>query len=166
MMNLFKKLLNKSNSLDIKNNEIITPLAGKIVNLETVSDPLFAQQIMGKTIAIKTNKISDIVNAPITGNIKALYPTGHAFGIESDSGLEVLVHIGIDTVNAKGKGFKILEHNQGERVKAGTPMVKVDFGKLSKTYDMLVFVVITKNIASKVEFKSLTEVEDNQIISI
>ncbi len=45
-------------------------------------------------------------------------------------------------------------------------MVKVDFGKLSKTYDMLVFVVITKNIASKVEFKSLTEVENNQIISI
>lgn len=166
MMNIFKKLLNKSNDLDINDNEIISPLAGKIINLKTVSDPLFAQQIMGKTIAIKSDKDTDIVNAPVTGKIKVFYPTGHAFGIENDFGLEVLVHIGINTVNTKGVGFELLGHGQGERIKAGTSLVKVDFKKISKSYDTTVFVVITKNITSEVEFKSLNEVETNQIISI
>ena len=72
-----------------------------------------------------------------------MFPTGHAFGVTMKNGVELLVHIGIDTVNAKGDGFRVLGVKQDDTVRAGDPIVEVDLKKLSKKYDMPVMLIIT-----------------------
>lgn len=115
-MGLFDKLKSlvsedKSSSGSI---EIIAPLSGEIVNIEDVPDVVFAEKIVGDGIAIKPagNKIV----APVDGTIGKIFETNHAFSIESDDGIELFVHFGIDTVELKGEGFKRIAE-EGQAVK-------------------------------------------------
>lgn len=91
----------------IQDNTVYSPITGKTVALDKVSDPVFASGMMGEGIAIAPNETTDKVNiyAPQTGKLTVVADTGHAYGLTTDSGIEILIHIGIDTVSLKGKGF-------------------------------------------------------------
>ena len=86
------------------NHSIAAVTTGQLIPLSEVKDPVFSQRMMGDGIAIIPD--GDYIVAPCDGVIKMMYPTLHAFGIENNDGLEILVHIGIDTINLKGEGFK------------------------------------------------------------
>ena len=103
--------------------EVMSPLAGRLVALSDVPDPVFGKGIMGPGIAIEPS--GDTAYAPGAGVVVAAQPTGHAFGLLLDSGLEVLIHVGLDTVKLKGEGFDV-HVAQGDRVTAGAPLVTFD----------------------------------------
>jgi PTS system beta-glucosides-specific IIC component len=107
--------------------EITSPCAGTIVPLSQVADPVFASEAMGPGVAVEPS--DGTIVAPCGGTVIVAMKTGHAFGIRTDSGVEVLVHIGIDTVTMKGEGF----HNalaKGSRVAAGEPLVVADLAAI------------------------------------
>lgn len=121
--------------------EVFTaPATGKTVLLKDVADETFAQKLLGDGFAID---ITDgTIKAPFSGTIAVAYPTGHAFGIQSPDGREVLIHIGIDTVALEGQGFEIHAH-QGDNVKQGDILVKADIQKIRQlgksTTTMIIF---------------------------
>lgn len=98
------------------NHSIAAVTTGQLIPLSEVKDQVFSQRMMGDGIAIIPD--GDCIVAPCDGVIKMIYPTLHAFGIENNDGLEILVHIGIDTINLKGQGFKKYV-KEGQRVSLG-----------------------------------------------
>ena len=95
---------------------IIAPLTGEIVALEKVPDPVFAEKIVGDGIAILPD--NGKIYSPINGTLVSVAATKHAFGFQSDDGLEMLIHFGLETVGLNGEGFTV-HKNEGERVKVG-----------------------------------------------
>lgn len=132
--------------LDVDDDFIGAPLDSTLKDAATLPDPMFAQKMLGESTALTTEERKATVCAPANGNLTVVYPTGHAFGVRMKDGTSLLVHIGIDTVNAKGDGFKLLK-KQGEDVRCGEPVVEVDFAKLKKQYDMSVILILTENPA-------------------
>lgn len=102
-MGLFDKLKQFVSDDDQNYIEVLAPITGEIVKIEDVPDVVFAEKIVGDGVAIKP-KGSKIV-APLSGKIGKIFETNHAFAIESDEGIELFVHFGIDTVELKGEGF-------------------------------------------------------------
>ncbi|TFB93806.1 MULTISPECIES: glucose PTS transporter subunit IIA [unclassified Cryobacterium] len=100
-----------------------SPVAGIVVPLAEVPDPVFSKGIVGPGVGIDPTE--DTVYAPAAGKVLVAQPTGHAFGLLLDSGVELLIHVGIDTVNLAGKGFDV-KVAAGDRVEAGTPLVVFD----------------------------------------
>ena len=93
-----------------------SPIVGEVVALNEVNDPVFSSGVMGQGIAVKPSK--GIVYAPADAEIAIAFPTGHAYGLKTDNGAEILIHVGIDTVSMNGEGFEA-KVSQGDRVKAG-----------------------------------------------
>ncbi|WOF23585.1 beta-glucoside-specific PTS transporter subunit IIABC [Microbacterium betulae] len=124
-----------------------SPVTGEAVALSTVPDRVFAEGIMGDGVAVRP--ASDEIVAPVSGEIVALFPTHHAFGIRSDAGVELLVHVGIDTVALEGRGFEA-HVAQGDRVAAGDRILTVDFDQVALTHDTSVVVVVTEGPADAV----------------
>ncbi|WP_031543301.1 PTS sugar transporter subunit IIA [Mesoplasma photuris] len=111
-----------------KGIEIYAPVDGTLIPLSSVEDEVFAEKMMGDGFAFEP-KNGDFVS-PIEGKLVTVFPTGHAYGIQHKSGLEVLIHIGLDTVTLEGKGFKAAV-TQGQDVKVGDELVKVDIKKVA-----------------------------------
>ena len=157
-MGLFDKFLKKEEAVvlpeltGITDEDIVAIADGEIIDVKTVSDPMFAEEMMGKTIAYKYAADKVVLCSPCNGTLSVLFPTGHAYGLTMNNGVEILVHCGVDTVNTKGDGFKLLGKKQGDAVKAGDPIVEVDIKKLSKTYDMSTMVIITNPNGREYEF--------------
>lgn len=103
------------------------PVEGTVVALADVPDPMFAQGTMGPGVAI--DPTGDTIVAPADATVASIFPTGHAIGLALDDGTELLIHIGIDTVNLKGDGFQTLV-TAGEKVSAGTPLIRFDAAKI------------------------------------
>ncbi|MCB6584569.1 PTS system trehalose-specific EIIBC component [Streptococcus gordonii] len=103
--------------------EIASPLSGQVKELSQATDPVFAQGVMGQGVLIEPSQ-GDLL-APVDGVVSVLFPTKHAVGIVSDQGVEMLMHIGMDTVNLEGKGFTA-HVNQGDRVKVGDNLISFD----------------------------------------
>ena len=102
---------------------ILAPLDGDVVELEAVPDEVFAQKMAGDGVAI--NPTGGIAVAPIAGDLVKLFPGGHAFGITTEDGIELIVHIGLDTIELKGEGFENIA-TEGQKVQIGTPIVRFD----------------------------------------
>ncbi|APC12431.1 MULTISPECIES: PTS glucose transporter subunit IIA [Providencia] len=154
-MGLFDKLKSlvsedKSSSGSI---EIIAPLSGEIVNIEDVPDVVFAEKIVGDGIAIKPagNKIV----APVDGTIGKIFETNHAFSIESDDGIELFVHFGIDTVELKGEGFKRIAE-EGQTVKKGDLIIEFDLALLEEKAKSVLTPVVISNMDEIKELNKLT----------
>ncbi|SPZ23751.1 Glucose-specific phosphotransferase enzyme IIA component [Providencia rettgeri] len=154
-MGLFDKLKSlvsedKSSSGSI---EIIAPLSGEIVNIEDVPDVVFAEKIVGDGIAIKPagNKIV----APVDGTIGKIFKTNHAFSIESDDGIELFVHFGIDTVELKGEGFKRIAE-EGQTVKKGDLIIEFDLALLEEKAKSVLTPVVISNMDEIKELNKLT----------
>lgn len=139
-MGLFDRLKKGKNEEPYK---LSAPVSGEAINIKEVRDKVFSSESMGKGVGILAEKGKDYVCAPISGVISALFPTLHAIGITTDNGVEILLHIGIDTVNLNGKGFTTYV-KQGQRVKRGDRLLLVEFEMLKKEgYDMTIMIIVT-----------------------
>lgn len=134
-MSLFDKLF-QGNKI-----EIAAPVNGEIVPITQVNDPTFSKEMVGKGVAIMPT--DGKFYAPADGELISLFPTGHAYCINSVDGAELLVHIGLETVNLKGEYFTI-HAKQGTNVKKGDLIVEVDLeGIKSAGYDIITPVVVS-----------------------
>nr|WP_269205786.1 N-acetylglucosamine-specific PTS transporter subunit IIBC [Proteus hauseri] len=123
--------------------EMIAPFNGEVVALKDVPDEAFSSGVVGDGIAIKPT--SNIVMAPAAGTVVKIFDTNHAFCIETDNGVEIIVHMGIDTVALGGKGFKRLVE-EGTDVKVGQPILELDLEYLNANAKSMISPVIVSNI--------------------
>ncbi len=106
-----------------KDLKLVAPATGKTIDLSKVPDQVFAEKMAGDGVAIDIT--GDIIVAPADGELSLIFKTNHAFAMTLSNGVELLVHVGIDTVSLEGKGFERLI-DPGKQVKAGTPILKID----------------------------------------
>ncbi|HEM3607987.1 TPA: PTS beta-glucoside transporter subunit IIBCA [Streptococcus suis] len=133
---------------------LVSPLSGNVVTLENVNDPVFSSGAMGKGLAVKPSE--GVVYAPADAEVTIAFETGHAYGLKTASGAEILIHIGIDTVSMNGNGFEKLVA-AGDKVKAGTPIAKFDVAKIAETgLDDTTMIIVT-NTADFAEVSPLAE---------
>lgn len=130
-------------------NEVAVPVTGTCIRIEEVPDPVFSGKMMGDGFAVIPE--SDTVVAPMSGEIAMVADTKHAFGMKTKSGVELLVHIGLDTVNLNGEGFTVLI-GPGSKVKAGDPVIRFDrTGMEEKGLNTTTMVVFTAGYEKPVE---------------
>ncbi|WLT00498.1 PTS glucose transporter subunit IIA [Lactobacillus helsingborgensis] len=130
---------------------VTAPISGKLEKIEEVSDPAFAQKMLGDGFAIVPEEDKVTVYAPVSGKIEALPKTKHAIGIQTAQGVEVLIHIGIDTVNLNGKGFEVVV-NQDDEVKQGQKLEVFDKNVITENkLDPTVIVVFTSGYEKEVK---------------
>lgn len=116
-------------------DEFVSPYTGKVIAIEDVDDQVFSSKAMGDGFAVELT--SGTICAPFDGTVVMTYPTGHAIGLRSDSGKEVLLHVGMDTVELGGKGFSVLV-NTDDHIEMGQPLIKVDLETVRKAGKSLV----------------------------
>ena len=129
MVNFFKKLFGKSetNNVEAKEsapkNALVAVADGDLIPLSEVPDPVFAGKMAGEGAAIMIK--GDTVVAPADGELSLVFNTKHAFAMTLENGVELLVHVGLETVSLNGEGFEQLAE-AGQKIKAGTPILKID----------------------------------------
>lgn len=129
----------KDNKENTEPEQMTAPVSGNLIPLREVKDPTFASEVLGKGFAVEPE--DTIVKSPIEGVVKAMFDTGHAIGLQSKNGKEILIHIGIDTVSMNGDGFHTLV-KQGQIVKAGDPLVEINLGKIKEAGKISTVMVI------------------------
>lgn len=128
-------------SLAIKSEILVSPIVGEAVALTSVNDPVFSSEAMGRGIAIKPSE--GTVYAPADGVVTVAYDTGHAYGLKTVNGAEILIHVGIDTVSLDGNGF-VKNVAQGDTVKAGDVLGTFDSAKIAEAnLDDTTMVIVT-----------------------
>ncbi|WP_375055804.1 PTS glucose transporter subunit IIA [Zobellella sp. DQSA1] len=154
-MGLFDKLkrMVSDDTNDTSGIEIFAPLSGEIVAIEDVPDVVFAEKIVGDGIAIKPS--GNKMVAPCDGTIGKIFETNHAFSIESDSGLELFVHFGIDTVELKGEGFTRIAQ-EGQQVKKGDTVIEFDLALLEAKAKSTLTPVVISNMDEVKELSKLS----------
>ncbi|MDO5405744.1 MAG: beta-glucoside-specific PTS transporter subunit IIABC [Eubacteriales bacterium] len=135
---------------EVEENVIDSCLKGRVVKLEEVSDPVFASKALGDGVAVMPEE--GVLYAPVDGTVEAAFPTGHAVGLKTADGLEVLMHIGINTVEMKGTGFHLLTE-QGKTVRKGDRLVEFDIAAIREAgYDPITMVLVTNmNVVAGME---------------
>ena len=124
---------------------VASPLSGHVISLDESGDPVFASRALGEGVAIQPS--DSTVVAPVSGVLSTVAETGHAFGIKTDDGVEVLVHVGIDTVKMNGEGFAVAVKTD-RRVNAGDTLVTVDFDKVKQAgYSTTTLMTVTNTMA-------------------
>lgn len=123
--------------------KLLSPLNGNILPLSEVKDEVFSSGAMGKGLAIEPSE--GVLYAPADSHVALVFPTGHAIGLNTKDGAEILMHIGMDTVNLEGKGFEVLVKKDQE-VKAGDPLVKFDIKTIKKAgYEVTTPIIVTNS---------------------
>ena len=133
---------------------VLTPIRGKVLAQADIPDETFAQGILGPGCGIEPT--GKTVYAPFDGTVNQVASTLHAVGLTSDDGIEVLIHVGMDTVEMNGKGFKALV-KEGDKVKAGTPLLKVDLDAIKAAGHPTATAIIVTNGDDLGELKMLAE---------
>ena len=129
------------NLVSLSEGVIQTPIVGDVVALSNVNDPVFSSGAMGQGIAVKPSQ--DVVYAPADAEVTIVFPTGHAYGLRTANGAEILIHVGIDTVSMNGEGFN-QKVNQGDKVKAGDVLGTFDSAKIAVAgLDNTTMVIVT-----------------------
>lgn len=139
-MGLFQNLFGKKAGITV-----VSPVAGALVNIKGVSDPTFSGEIIGKGVAVIPS--DGKICSPADGTVTTVFPTGHAVAVTTEDGAEILIHIGLDTVNLNGRYFDIAAR-EGQKVKAGDLLVKMDLEQIkSEGYDIITPIVICNSDA-------------------
>ena len=147
----------KEETANVAEVTIVSPLKGKVVPLAEVNDPMFAGEVLGKGAAVLPEE--GRVIAPFDGKVTALFPTNHAVGLTGKDGVEVLIHIGINTVELEGKHYHALVA-QDDEVKAGQPLVEFDMDAIKAAgYDVVTPVVVT----NADQFEEIQTVADGSV---
>ena len=154
-MGLFEKLkrMVSDDTSEASGIDIFAPLSGELVAIEEVPDVVFAEKIVGDGIAIKPS--GNKMVAPCDGTIGKIFETNHAFSIESDSGLELFVHFGIDTVELKGEGFTRIAR-EGQQVKKGDTIIEFDLALLEVKAKSTLTPVVISNMDEVKEVSKLS----------
>ncbi|HFR3425187.1 TPA: sucrose-specific PTS transporter subunit IIBC [Streptococcus suis] len=148
------KTLEEAETGLVAEETLVSPLSGDVVALENVNDPVFSSGAMGKGLAVKPT--DGVVYTPADAEVTIAFETGHAYGLKTASGAEILIHIGIDTVSMNGNGFEKLVA-AGDKVKAGTPLAKFDAAKIAEAgLDDTTMIIVT-NTADFTEVSPLAE---------
>ncbi|WMQ73193.1 MAG: PTS system glucose-specific EIIA component [Sodalis sp.] len=158
-MGLFDKL--KSLISDDKKDtsiEIVAPISGEIVNIEDIPDVVFAEKIVGDGIAIKPS--GNKIVAPVDGTIGKIFETNHAFSVESDNGIQLFVHFGIDAAGLKGEGFRRIAE-EGQRVKKGDVVIEFDLPLLEEKAKSTLTSVVISNMD---EIKELVKLSGSVVV--
>jgi len=129
----------------VEKHVVMSPVKGRMIPLHEVSDPAFAEGILGVGVAVIPAE--GCVYAPVDGTVAAAFPTGHAIGLMSDDGMEVLIHVGIDTVTMKGDGFS-LKVGQGDRVTRGQLLLTFEPEKIEAAGHETTTMVLVSNAAN------------------
>lgn len=148
-----------------KRNELYAPVDGKLIPIDEVADPVFSKKMVGDGFAVISS--GDTIYAPADANVTMIFPGGHVIGLTLTSGTEIMIHVGIDTVNEEGKGFEGL-CKQGQQVKKGDALIKIDRSYLEKKgYDLSVIVIFTNQDTYK-EFtcENVTEVIGGKTLTV
>lgn len=136
-----------------RKHQICVPLDGRLISLSSVSDPVFASEMMGKGWAIEPT--SNTIVSPINGEVVMIADTKHAIGLKTKENIELLIHVGIDTVVLNGEGFEIKVH-EGDKIKIGDCLMIVDFQKLiSKDYVTTTMMILTNEAVQYKESEKL-----------
>ena len=142
----------------LQNETIQTPIVGDVVALENVNDPVFSSGAMGQGIAVKPSQ--GVVYAPADAEVSIAFPTGHAFGLKTAKGAEILIHVGIDTVSMNGEGFEA-KVAQGDKVKAGDVLGTFDSNKIAAAgLDDTTMVIVT----NAADYASVTPVASGSVV--
>ena len=146
------------NELEEKDTVLLSPLAGEVVPLDSIEDQAFASGMMGKGLAIIPSE--GILKSPIDGEVIALFPTGHAIGLRSDSGVEILIHIGMDTVQLNGRGFST-KVSVGDHVQKGQVLIEFEQDLIQSEGYSLVTPVLVTNWEN---FADISIVDSSQVV--
>ena len=145
-----------------KLREVKAPVDGEIVAIESVNDEVFSKKLVGDGVAIIP--VTNIFTAPIDGTISKIFSTNHAYSIKSEKDLEVMVHIGLDTVDLNGAGFERLA-KEGDKVKAGDEIIRVDLDALREhAKDIITPIIISDESDVKEIDKNLNIVKSGDVI--
>lgn len=140
-----------------KSVSVKAPLSGEVVKLSEVNDEVFSKEIMGKGAAIKPS--DGKVYAPFNGVVNTVFPTKHAIGLTSDDGVEVIIHLGLDTVELQGESFETFVKD-GDKVTAGQKLAQVDLEAIKKKgYDTITPIVVTNSN----NFVDVVETENKEV---
>lgn len=144
-----------------RNEVIVTPITGRLLDITEVPDQVFSQKMMGDGFAIEP--VDGTVVSPVDGKIINVFPTKHAIGIQSKGGREILIHFGIDTVNLRGEGFDLLVE-EGVEVVAGQPILKVNLDVVKPKVPSIVTPIIFTNLGEGeyIELEKIGEVTANE----
>ena len=142
-MALFDFLKGKNSQEEKKETSFFSPVNGEYIKIEKVSDPVFSEKMMGDGFAIIPS--DGKIYSPGDGKVVSVFPTQHAIGIEFDNGIEVLVHIGVDTVKLQGKPFDTVVE-EGQHVTSGTLLSTVDLHALKEAGKEDTMIVIFTNM--------------------
>jgi sugar PTS system EIIA component len=129
--------------------EVYSPLEGEVVSLNQVPDPVFAQKMMGDGIALIPS--SGQLVSPVEGKIVQVIHTKHAVGLKSVNGLEILIHVGLETVELKGEGFEVLVQ-EGQSVKVGDPLLNFDIPFLQSQNKEIITPIVVTNTDEKLDY--------------
>ena len=141
-----------------QNETIQTPIVGDVVALENVNDPVFSSGAMGQGIAVKPSQ--GVVYAPADAEVSIAFATGHAYGLKTTNGAEILIHVGIDTVSMNGEGFE-QKVAQGDKVKAGDVLGTFDSNKIAAAgLDDTTMVIVTNTA----DYASVTPVASGSVV--
>lgn len=134
-MKLFQNIFAKDSGIDIG-----APVAGTLISITEVNDPAFSGEILGKGVAVIPSGTQ--ICAPVDGTVSTVFPTGHAAAMTSKEGVEVLIHVGLDTVKLEGKHFTI-HASEGQEVKKGDLLLEADIEQIkAEGYDITTPIVI------------------------
>jgi len=144
-----------------KKIEIFSPLDGEVVDIENVPDEVFSKKLVGDGVAIIPS--SSVAVSPIKGTISRIFPTKHAFSIKGDK-VEVMVHIGLDTVSLQGEGFEALA-KEGDKVEIGTPIIKVDKEYLIlQGKEIITPIIVSSQKDIKIKKSDLTNIKEAELL--
>jgi len=151
----------------IVDEKFVSPIKGEIKSITEVPDAVFSGKMMGDGFAILPSE--GTIVSPVKGKIVNLFPTKHAIGILSDGGREILIHVGIDTVNLKGKGFEALVA-ENDQVEAGQPLLKVDFDAIKDQVPSIITPIVFTNLAQDetvvIKKQGNVDIKEENIIDI
>ncbi len=162
-MGLFSKFKKEEKTYD--DTDLVAIANAHIFPVEEVKDPVFSKQLLGQTLAMELE--DNIIVSPCNGVLEVMYATGHAFAVRRNDKMGILVHVGLDTVKLKGKGFKIYT-KQGDKVKAGQKLLKIDREFIKESgYDLTTLFIITNQVNGneKVNFTCGNKIKRGQIIN-
>ena len=151
----FHRMMKRRNEAD-HTIQIFAAVSGKVIPVTQVADPVFAEKVLGDGIAIHPTE--DEILSPVSGKVISVAETYHAYGLQTEDGAEILVHIGIDTVDLKGKGFQ--NHvSINQKVRAGTPLCTVDLEFLEENHyvtDVITLVTDPHSYSSQKQYTGIT----------